>query len=101
MPDAPMMITTYGVTAMLASAGGMHRARTTPWLPIAAAAKTLYDSAVALKLGREEWQENRALCEDCQVATLASLATLALALPEAVTAARHLLGGDDARAQAA
>lgn len=96
MPDAPAMVTTYGVTAMLASAGGMDRARSTPWLPIALAAKTLYDSATALTLGREEWEENEALCEYCQVATVASLASFALALPEAVRAARHLLGRDGA-----
>ena len=95
MPDAPMMITTYGVTAMLASAGGEARARDVPWLPIALAAKTLYDSATALRLGQEEWRDNRALCEYCQVATVASLASLALALPEAVRATRHLLGRDD------
>ena len=56
------------------------------------AAKTLYDSATALKLAQEEWAENRALCGYCQAATLASLASAALALPEAAEAARHLVG---------
>ena len=101
MPDGPLMLTTYAVTASLAAAGAQDRARNTPWLPIALAAKTLYDSATALRLGREEWQENEALCEYCQVATLASLASVALALPEAVTAARHLFGRDGASAAAA
>ena len=44
------------------------------------------------RLGREEWQEKKALCQYCQVATLASFAVLALALPEAMSAARTLAG---------
>jgi hypothetical protein len=59
-----------------------------PALPLALAAKTGWDSFTALKLGQEEWAENRALCAYCQVATLASLASFALALPEAVRATR-------------
>ena len=39
-PGAPLVILTYGVT---------------PWLPIAMAAKTLYDAATTAKLAREEW----------------------------------------------
>lgn len=53
---------------------------------------------MALKLGREEWGENRALCAYCQVATACSLASAALALPEAADAARNLLGSSDAAA---
>lgn len=44
------------------------------------------DAAIAVKLGREEWQENRALCAYCQGATLVSLASVILAIPEAVRA---------------
>jgi hypothetical protein len=62
-PDAFMMIATYGVTAGLAAAGGRDRAREQPWLPIATLAETLYDSSVAL------------------------------AVPEAVEAARSLMDG--------
>ncbi len=68
-PDGALMLVSYGVTAALA-------------------AKTGWDSFTALKLGQEEWAENRALCAYCQVATLASLASFALALPEAVRATR-------------
>ena len=91
-PDAPLMIITYGVTAWLAGAGGPDRPRNAPWLPIAMAAKTLYDAATTVKLAREEWQENRAFCTYCQTATLASFASVVFALPEAVRATRHLLG---------
>jgi len=103
-PDGLQMLATYGVTAALAAAGAPDRARRYPWLPLAMAAKTLYDSVTALRLAREEWRDNRALCGYCQTATLASLASAALALPEALAAARHLAGrpagaagaGDDA-----
>ena len=94
-PDAPLMIITYGVTAWLAGAGGPDRPRNAPWLPIAMAAKTLYDAATTVKLALEEWQENRAFCAYCQTATLASFASVAFALPEAVRATRRLLGRGD------
>lgn len=92
-PDAFLMLGTYAVTAGLAAAGGQDRARTAPYLPLALAAKVLYDVVTNLRLAREEWQGNKALCEYCQMASLASIASAALVLPEAVTAARHLLGG--------
>ncbi len=90
MPDAPLMIVTYGMTAALAAAGGKDRARQNPALPIAAAAKAGLDLATCLKLAREEWQENKAFCSWCQMATLISAATLALSLPEAMKAARQI-----------
>jgi hypothetical protein len=96
-PDGLLMIASYAFTAILAGAGGRDRARDHPVLPLALAAKTLYDSYVAIKLGREEWQENEALCDYCQTATLASLASAGLALPEAVEATRTLLDGDGRR----
>jgi hypothetical protein len=49
------MILTYGVTAWLAGAGGPDHPRNAPWLPIAMAAKTLYDAATTAKLAQEEW----------------------------------------------
>ena len=95
-PDGFLMLNTLSATAALAAAGGKDRARETPWLPIALAAKALYDVANVVKLGREEWQENKALCQYCQVASLTSIAAAALAIPEAVTAARHLLADGSA-----
>lgn len=53
-------------------------------------AKTLYDTATATELAREEWKENRAFRAYCQTATLASVASVAFALPQAIKAARHL-----------
>lgn len=90
MPDGLMMIVSYGITACLAGVGGKDRARRAPLLPLAMATKVLGDAVFAVKLGQEEWAENKALCWYCQSATLASLASAALALPEAVQAVRHL-----------
>ncbi|MBW4418635.1 MAG: vitamin K epoxide reductase family protein [Myxacorys californica WJT36-NPBG1] len=94
-PDGPLMILNYAITAWLASAGGKDRARNTPWLPIAMAGKTLMDSVLSAELAREEWSENEALCAYCQVATLASFASFALAIPEALAATRYWLGKRD------
>lgn len=100
-PDGLLMIGTYAVTAALAGAGGKDRARDQPWLPVATAAKALYDAYVTLKLAREEWAENKALCAYCQVATVASLASAALALPEAAKAVDTLIADQAGRGWAA
>ena len=91
-PDGLAMLVTYGVTALLAGAGGEDRARTLPWLPLALAAKVASDVATNLKLAQEEWAENGAFCAYCQAANLASLASVPLVIPEARKALRHLLG---------
>lgn len=92
-PDGLIMTASYAVTAILAGAGGEDRARENPALPIALAAKTIYDAGIALKLAQEEWAENRAFCTYCQAATVASIASVALSLPEAMRAVEHLAGG--------
>lgn len=97
-PDGFLMLGTYAVTGALVAAGGKDRATEQPWLPIAAAAKVAYDVYTNLTLAREEWADNRALCVYCQSASLASIASLALVLPEAARAATHLLGRGGAAA---
>jgi uncharacterized membrane protein len=91
-PDGFMMVANYSITALLAGAGGKNRAMQAPFLPIALAAKTLFDSILALRLARVEWKENEALCAYCQVATVCSLVSFALAIPEATFAFQNLLG---------
>jgi len=93
-PDALLMVASYAMTAILAGAGGKSRAKDNPALPIALAAKTLYDVVTALKLGQEEWGETRALCGYCQAATVASLVSAGIAMPEAVRAVRHVMSGE-------
>lgn len=96
-PDGALMAVTYGLTAALAAAGGKDRTRDNPALPLATAAKALYDLVTCLRLAREEWQENRALCSWCQVATGITAVTAALTLPEAGKAARALAGATDTK----
>jgi Vitamin K epoxide reductase family len=91
-PDGPIMMLNYALTAWVASAGGLDRARRNPLLPIAMGIKILIDSGVSLELAREEWSENKAFCDYCQVATVCSVASLVLAIPEVLTAIRTLLG---------
>jgi len=98
-PDGLLMVANYAATAILAGVGGRDRWRDQPWLPIAMAAKTIYDSVTCLRLAREEWQDNKALCGYCQTATLASLASAAAAVPEAMKAVQHLRGSNGAMPQ--
>jgi uncharacterized membrane protein len=99
-PDGPIMVFTYAITAWLAAAGGLDRARRNPLLPIAMGIKILIDVVTNAELAREEWSENKAFCEYCQVATVCSLASLVLAAPEVLAAARTLLGRRDKNAEA-
>ncbi|WP_250121755.1 vitamin K epoxide reductase family protein [Chroococcidiopsis sp. CCMEE 29] len=94
-PDGPIMVVNYALTGWLAAAGGLDRARRNPLIPIAMGVKLVLDSVVAAELAREEWSENKAFCEYCQVATVCSVASLALAVPEVLTAVRTLLGRRD------
>ena len=94
-PDGPLMMINYGVTAWLATTGGENRARENPLVPIAMGVKILIDSLASAELAREEWSENKAFCEYCQVATLCSFASLALAMPEVTSAFRTLMGQPD------
>lgn len=90
-PDALLMVGTYALTAALAGAGGKNRAEENPALPIAMGLKTIADTATNLKLAREEWQTNKALCFYCQTATVLSAVTVALAFPEMLRAFRKVL----------
>ena len=91
-PDAALMMVSYAATAALAAAGEPDRAERNPALPIALAAKSGFDSVSAVKLGFEEWRDTRALCGYCQAATVASILSFAIALPEAVRAVRAIRG---------
>lgn len=98
-PDAPIMITSYGITTLLATMGGKNRAQEMPFAPLALFAKTLADMAINLELTREEWKEQRAFCSYCQASTLISFASVALAAPEAFKAVQTLLDGSQSAAR--
>lgn len=85
-PDAFLMLMSYATTAWLAGAGGENRAEKTPLWSLAMGAKIALDLVSAAELAREEWNDNKKLCAYCQTATLASVASLALAAPEVVRA---------------
>jgi uncharacterized membrane protein len=99
-PDGPIMVANYAITAWLAAAGGLDRARRNPLLPIAMGVKLVLDGVTNVELAREEWSENKAFCEYCQVATVCSIASIVLAVPEVMTAVRTLLGRRDKNAEA-
>jgi uncharacterized membrane protein len=82
-PDALWMIAQYAVSAILVGMGGNDRARDMPAVPLALSAKLLADVGTNLFLARQEWKYNKALCGYCQSATLASIMSFALSLPEA------------------
>lgn len=97
-PDGPLMLVNYGITAWLTTTGGENRAKENPLIPIGMSVKLLIDAIAAAELAREKWSENKAFCEYCQVATLCSFASLALAVPEVLTAVQTLLGQNEANA---
>lgn len=89
-PDGAQMLVTYALTIAFAAAGGADRAREQPALALAATAKAAFDLATCAKLAQEEWAENHKLCSWCQIATLASVATFAVLLPEARRAIQNI-----------
>ena len=94
-PDGPIMVANYALTAWVAAAGGLDRARRNPLLPIAMGIKLVLDGVTNVELAREEWSENKAFCEYCQVATVCSIASIVLAVPEVLTAVGTLVGRRD------
>ena len=91
-PDAALGLLSAGITLVLAGMGDRDRARTSPWGPVALAAKSAADAGGGLYLLAEQITKHRKICSWCTVAALAQLATLPLALPEARAAVRHLVG---------
>lgn len=96
-PDALFMIAQYAATAILVGAGGKDRAREAPALPLALTGKIAVDVLTNLFLAKEEWKYNQALCGYCQTATVASLTSLLLSLPEAREALEAMLQRADGR----
>ena len=87
-PDGTLGLGSYAATVVLAAMGGMGRARTKPWAPLALFAKVVADAAVAAKLTRDQWAKHKAFCIWCLVAAGATFATVPLAFPEARAALR-------------
>lgn len=92
-PDAALGLVSSAATLVLVGMGDRDRARKTPWVPLAAAAKTAADAAGGVYLFAEQVTRHRRICSWCTVAALAQVATLPLALPEARAAWRTLREG--------
>lgn len=91
-PDSPITIAAHSVNMILASMGGPDRAERHPWLPLLAATAAGAQAVVAAKyLFYQMPKVDRAWCPYCIVDALTHFATLALALPEAGSAATSLL----------
>ncbi len=91
MPDAVLGMLSYAGTLALVTSGGKHRAASHPWLPLAAAAKVVFDVASGGVLTAEQAVKHRAFCSWCLGAAAASAVSLPAVLPEAATAARRLI----------
>lgn len=87
-PDATLGLASAGATLVLAGMGARDRAHTSPWIPLALAAKTAADAAGSGYLLAEQITKHRAVCSWCTLVALAQIATLPLALPEARAAWR-------------
>ncbi len=94
MPDAVLGLLSYAATLMLVTSGGKDRIMTQPWLPLAAAAKVLFDAASGGVLTAEQAVKHRAFCSWCLGAAAASALALPAVLPEAAAAARAVGGRD-------
>ncbi len=89
-PDAILGLGSYAVTMALAAMGPPDRARTRPWVPLALAAKILFDAAQAGRLSLNQLIKQQAFCLWCLLTTGATLATVPLVVPEARAALRTL-----------
>jgi hypothetical protein len=91
-PDAVLGLGSYAATLGLAAMGGANRARTTPWIPLALAAKAGLDALQAAALTRKSWVHYRALSLYSLVTALATFLTLLAVVPEATAAWRKFAG---------
>jgi uncharacterized membrane protein len=89
-PDSTLAIASYGATLALVGMGGSDRADSRPWIPLLAGAKLAYDGAGAAWLTAEQISKHRALCFYCLLASAATWAAAAQAVPEARSAWQSL-----------
>lgn len=84
MPDGPLTLAAHATNAALAAMGPPDRYRRRPWIPLAAAAVSGAQAAVAAKyLFYTMPKVDKAWCPYCITDALTHFATFALTLPEA------------------
>ncbi len=91
-PDAVLGVNSYAITLALAAAGAKDRAEKQPWIPLALAAKVLFDIAQVVRMTREQWTKQKAFCFWCLISAAATVGTAALAVGETGEALRQILG---------
>jgi len=84
IPDAILGLGSYALTFGLAMIGEGDRTASRPWPSLALAAKVSIDAAYAGRKALGQWPRHRALCSWCLVAAGASLASVPLAVPDAI-----------------
>lgn len=92
-PDASLGLISYGVTLALAGMGSRRRHDESPLVPLAMAAKVLFDALGGLYLTAEQATKHRKLCSWCLGASVASVAMVPQVVPEARLALRRLRRG--------
>jgi hypothetical protein len=90
--DAFLGFVSYGVTMLLAAAGGRERRRKQRWLPVTLAGKAIVDTAQAARLTVDQWTKHRAFCFWCLTAAAATFITLPLTFREARAAISEAAG---------
>lgn len=93
-PDAALGLVSYAMTLVLAGMGDRTRATSRPWVPLALAAKVLFDAASGIYLTLEQGTKHRRFCSWCLAAAATSVAMVPSALPEAAAAWRNVRGRD-------
>jgi uncharacterized membrane protein len=83
VPDATLGVASYATTLVLAGMGGKQRARTTPWVPAALAAKVGFDVAQSIRMIVVQWIKFRSLCGWCLLSATASFLSAAFVASEA------------------
>jgi len=91
-PDGFLGLGSYAMTMSIAAMGGQDRVRTMPWVPIALAAKVVFDAYQAGRLTVDQATKERAFCSWCLLSAACTFATVPLVIPEARAAIRHLTG---------
>lgn len=90
IPDGLLGMGSYAATAWLAAAGPKDLWKRPRWLPVAMGCKTVLDAAVAGKLTVDEAVKFRKFSAWSLIVAAATIAALALAIPEAVKALRDV-----------
>ncbi|GAC1357026.1 MAG: hypothetical protein PVS3B1_05260 [Ktedonobacteraceae bacterium] len=91
-PDGILGVGNYAITMGLAAMGGPGRAEEQPWLPLVLAAKIAFDASQAVRLFFDQKTKYHAFCSYCLLASVTTLASIPLVIPELCTALRHLPG---------